>query len=146
MYETPLNPYAAPLTDPSPALSAEPTDGNPWKKIARRWELLRLPYNLLVGLAGLAALAGNDQLTLIDVIDGVIVFGIGANIFYFFGPIVEMYLHWLGDAGENRFLPRTAVSLIRSPLVTWVLFLPGVLFSVCLTLGIGFFATTAPVF
>jgi hypothetical protein len=131
------NPYQSPQTptaDTPP--SAKPAEVS-WKQIAKRWEILRLPYNLIVGLAGLLALAMIPTLTWREIIVGVVAYGLGANVMYLLGPITEMYLNWLVDVGEGRFVPRWVAKTVRSRYLTALLFLGGLLFSVGLTLVIG---------
>ena len=68
------NPYQSPQTptaDTSPP--AKPAEVG-WKQIARRWEILRLPYNVIVGLAGLLALAMIPTLSSREIIVGVVAY------------------------------------------------------------------------
>jgi hypothetical protein len=132
MTDSSFNPYAPPA-----ALNAAPAGTssslNPWKAIAVRWELLRVPYNMLVGLVGVLGVVINGQLPWELVVAGALFYGLAANTFYLLGPIMEMYLNWLADFGENRRLPSFLVELMRSALVTWILFVPGTMISVVLT-------------
>ena len=136
------NPYQSPQTvSADPSSSDTPSEVN-WKSILKRWELLRLPYNLIVGLAGLLALAlmGFSPGT----IGGAIVYGLGANVVYLLGPVIELYLNWFVDACESRFVPRWLARFVRSRYVTALLFTAGTLFSVTVTLVIGLGAAFAP--
>lgn len=72
--------------------------------IIRWWEGRRLGYNLFVGTAGVATLAGVGVLSLVHPFqDGIIlvpwqavvVFGLGANLFYSLGAPVEWAIHRL---------------------------------------------------
>jgi hypothetical protein len=136
------NPYQSPQTvSADPSSPSMPSEVN-WKSILKRWELLRLPYNLIVGLAGLPALAlmGFSPGT----IGGAIIYGLVANVMYLLGPVIELYLNWFVDAGESRFVPRWLARFVRSRYVTALLFTAGTLFSVAVTLVIGFGAAFAP--
>jgi hypothetical protein len=136
------NPYQSPQTvsaePPSPGTSSEVN----WKSILKRWELLRIPYNLVVGVVGLLGLAlmGFSPVA----IGGAIIYGLGANVMYLLGPITELYLNWFVDAWESRFLPRWMARFVRSRYVTALLFMAGTLFSVVVTVVIGLGAVFAP--
>jgi len=136
------NPYQSPE-----AVSAEPPSPGTapefnWKAILKRWELLRLPYNLVVGLAGLLALALIPSSP--GAIGGAIIYGLVANVMYLLGPVTELYLNWFVDAWESRFVPRWLARFVRSRYVTAMLFIAGTLFSVVVTLVIGLGAAFAP--
>jgi len=127
-----LNPYAVVSTDlETPAIPPEP-----WKAIAWRWEKLRLFFNLAVGVSGIPALilAGLGGLHPVVIAFDTVAYGIAANVCYLFGPITEMYLNWLADVGQDRFLPRLIVQLIRSRLLTTLIWLAGTLGSMLLSL------------
>ncbi len=134
MSESTLNPYAAPQTAETSVQTV--TFDNPWKTIAWRWERLRLVYNFLVGGAGVLALVAFGGINLLDAIAGAMVYGAGANVFFTFGPMAEMYLNWLVDVGEHKFLPGFVVALVRSPFLTSLFFVVGTGFSVLLTLAL----------
>ncbi len=131
------NPYETPqacTSEPQAARECVPVN---WKAIARRWELMRIPYNLLVGLAGLLPLTlvvGQDP---VGSIIGAMVYGLCANVMYLLGPITEMYMNWFADVWERRTMPNRVVRFIRTHYVTALLFIGGLLFSVVLTLGGG---------
>jgi hypothetical protein len=108
-----------------------------WKAIAKRWEILRIPYNFIVGLAGLLALAMIPAQPWYNNVFGVVAYGLGANALYLLGPIAEMYLNWCVDVWGGRLLPAWAARFVRSPYLTALLFVGGSLFSVGLTLMIG---------
>jgi hypothetical protein len=70
--------------------------------ILRWWEARRLPYNLIVGGAGLVTLGVVGVATLIlpgdpgfPPIGPVVAFGVLANLFYLLGPAVEIAAHKL---------------------------------------------------
>jgi hypothetical protein len=136
------NPYQSPQTvnaePPSPGTASEVN----WKSVLKRWEILRIPYNLVVGLAGLLALAlmGSSP----GAIGGAIIYGLGANVMYLLGPITELYMNWFVDVWEGRFVPRWLARFVRSRYVTALLFIAGTLFSVAVTLVIGLGAAFAP--
>jgi hypothetical protein len=136
-----INPYAvsASVSD----VAAERVRAEPWKAIALRWEKLRLIYNLAVGSAGVLAMLMMAPLTGFDVlgmIGGAICYGLGANVCYLFGPITEMYLNWLTDLGEEKFIPRFLARWIRGRYLTLVMWLIGTIGSVMMTLLIGLMA------
>ena len=134
------NPYESPQTqslDPS-SINAIPVD---WKSIARRWELLRIPYNIIVGIFGVLTLMAIPGETSLATMEQVLLYGFAANLLYLFGPITEMYLNWIVDAGAGRFIPHRMLRFIRSHAPTFLLFSIGLLLSILLTLAIGFNAT-----
>jgi hypothetical protein len=134
----PENPYQSPQTASVVSLSSSalPTQVD-WKSILKRWELLRLPYNAIVGLAGVFSLAMFPQAILPRVGGGIIAYGILANVMYLLGPVTELYLNWFLDAWEGRFVPRPVARFVRSRFLTALLFGGGSLFSVGLTLAVG---------
>ena len=129
----PKNPYQSPQAEAPP----DKPEKVSWKAIAKRWEILRLPYNFVVGLAGLLALAIVLTLAWEDAIEGAIVYGLSANLLYLLGPITEMYMNWLVDAWEDRFVPRWLATFVRSSYLTGLLWIGGTLFSAGLTLAVG---------
>lgn len=108
-----------------------------WKSILKRWEILRIAYNLIIGLTGLLILAMIPPSFLRIAICASIFYGILANAMYLLGPVTELYLNWFVDAWENRIVPRWVGRLVRSRYLTALLFVGGSLFSVGLTLVIG---------
>ncbi len=129
------NPYQSPQ-----AVTAEhrkavaPVD---WKSILKRWEVLRIPYNLIVGIVGLLTLAMIPLSQLPIAIGEAIVYGIAANVMYLLGPVVELYLNWFVDAWEDRLVPKWVAQFVRSRYIMILLFVGGCLVSVGLTLVIG---------
>ena len=132
------NPYQPPQTVTA-ALGSTPEKPAEvsWKQIAKRWEILRLLYNLIVGLAGLLTLGMIPKLMAASIIGGVVAYGLCANVMYLLGPVTEMYLNWIVDAWEGRLVPRWLACFVRSRYLTGLLFTGGCLFSVGLTLVIG---------
>lgn len=138
------NPYQSPQ-----AVAAEFERQSPavvdWKSILKHWEILRIPYNLLVGLAGLFVLTTVPSSLLPEAVLEAVVYGLAANVLYLLGPAVELYLNWLVDAWEHRLVPRWIANFVRSPYLLALLFIAGSLFSLALTLVIGLlFAFPAP--
>jgi len=132
------NPFAAPQV--SDVVASEVPAAESWKAIARRWELLRIAYNVLLAIMGLIAILPHAEVLLsVEGVGGIVVYAIGANVFYSLGPLAEMYLNWLLDGIGHR-LPAGIVAPLRSPLVTYLLFAGGLLFSLILTLVGGYFA------
>jgi len=112
------NPYSASLEPP------QLVDAYDWRQVIRRWEWLRIAYNLVVGAVGLSVLVslgkpGNW------VVESVVAYGVAANACYFFGPIAELYLAFWG---------------LRWRGIGWILFSAGLGFSVLLTVGLGMLA------
>jgi hypothetical protein len=129
------NPYQSPQTVfIGPRQSPTQID---WKSILKRWEILRIPYNLIVGLAGLLTLAMIPPSFLPNAVVEAIVYGLVANAMYLLGPVTELYLDWFVDAWEDRFVPGWVARFVRSRCLTALLFVGGSLFSVGLTLAIG---------
>lgn len=75
--------------------------------IVRWWESRRLAYNVFVGSAGLLTTATFAVITALPPIsdpelipwEGILLFGIGANVFYTMGSIVEIAVQklWRGE-------------------------------------------------
>lgn len=131
------NPYQSPQAVTEGTASVDKPPEVSWKAIAKRWEILRLPFNLIVGLTGLLALAMVPKLTGASALGGAVAYGLCANVMYLLGPVTEMYVNWVVDVGAGRFVPRWLVTFVRSPYLTALLFVGGSLFSVGLTLLIG---------
>lgn len=85
------------------------------KLIFKRWERLRILYNLL--LLGVVLLAAGPGIALPDFLEllFLIMGAVLANLCFFAGPLTESYLAWLG---------------LKSQLVTLGLFVLGVLISI----------------
>jgi hypothetical protein len=131
------NPYQSPQIVTTAPLSSAVQSQVDWKSILRRWETLRLPYNLIVGFAGLLMLAMFPPSFLPRVVGGVVVYGFFANVMYLLGPVTELYLNWFVEAWGRRLVPQPVARFVRSRSVTLLLFVGGCLFSVGLTLAVG---------
>jgi len=131
------NPYQPPQAISAGMASSEKPAEVSWKQIARRWEILRLFYNLILGLAGLLTLDMMPNLMAASVIVGVVAYGFCANVMYLLGPVTEMYLNWIVDSWEGRLVPRWLAGFVRSIYLTGMLFVGGCLLSIGLTLAIG---------
>ncbi len=132
------NPYQSPqaITRDPPLLSAVPTPVQ-WKSVLKRWEFLRLAYNVIVGVTGLLVLTKFPSLLIPGILGDVIVYGLLANMMYLLGPVTELYLNWFVDAWEGRFVPRWSARVVRSRCLTLLLFAGGSLFSVIVTMMLG---------
>jgi predicted membrane channel-forming protein YqfA (hemolysin III family) len=92
------NPYASPPAAPAGRPANDEAAQLDWKSVLRRWEVLRLPYNLIVGVTGLISLSMFLSLVPSELIlAGIVFYGVGANVCYFCGPIAELYIHWIAD-------------------------------------------------
>ncbi|MGD9644414.1 MAG: hypothetical protein AB7U73_01805 [Pirellulales bacterium] len=125
------NPYASPepLThrpgdSPDELANSSSTNGtNPWKEIAARWERLRIWYNAILLLCGLSGFVF-DPFGFIQGAELALVYAVMANLCYFAGPLCEMYLNWIVDI-FSTLLPTGIVSIVRAPVITWILFTLG---------------------
>jgi hypothetical protein len=133
------NPYASPAAAPGGTPASDEAAQLDWKSVLRRWEVLRLPYNLIVGVTGLISLIMFPSVALgeLMVVVGIVLYGIGANVCFFFGPIAELYINWFADTWGKRFFLGQIFNFSQSKVLTWFLFTAGTLFSVLLTLFIG---------
>ena len=132
------NPYSAPettgeLLETKVALESPSSQQNSWKQIAYRWECLRIPFNIVVGSIGVLCTLGMAPMPNSELLAGILIFGIGANICYFFGPISEMYLNWFVDLYEARHPTNAITRWLRSSAYTYVVFTAGLIFSMLLT-------------
>jgi|SRR5215510_2449356 len=103
----------------------------PWDAVIW-WELRRIPYNVLLLVVGVLCLLsilvmgkyfvrpGEDVIKPLEMVTGVVVYGVLANIAYTLGWVTELLWSW-GDT--ERTEP-------RRPLIFWI----GVTFSVAVTL------------
>ena len=102
----------------------------PWDAIAW-WELRRIPYNLLLGVLGLATIfvvlwvgshfvrPGEDVEEPLGLVFAVVAYGIAANVFYTLGWISELL--WSGgDTSRTEPMRRTVfwAGVIVSALLT----------------------------
>ncbi|WPD23603.1 MAG: hypothetical protein SD837_03380 [Candidatus Electrothrix scaldis] len=91
-----------------------------FKEIFKKWEKLRLVYNLILLIVFVIVVAGkNKVLWDVGLITGWIFDAIGANICFFAAPITESYAYWLG---------------VRGRWITATLFVCGVLISIPLVI------------
>lgn len=105
--------------------------------IVRWWEKRRAPYNLMVGVAGLASVVwiaiaeliapGGPGLILVPW-QPIVLFGVGANVFYTLGSIIESIAHKIW----GRELLPIGPGLYRMGLTfsLGLALLPGMLFTV----------------
>lgn len=126
------NPYLPPASATATLAVERPAD--PWKAIAWRWERLRVAYNLVIGLAGVVIVVNlpPEERRL----DAVVAYGLAANVAYFFGPVGEMYSHWMLDVTQG-LIPAGLDRWLRAWALTAAIFGAGTLFSLLLTLAIG---------
>jgi len=93
-----------------------------WRTVLVRWEMMRPLFNLIVGLAGLAALAPYLGQVFHPVpLIGALVYAIVANIAYLLGPFFNLYLAFIG---------------LRQRWVAIVIFSLGTFVSVVITVGL----------
>lgn len=128
------NPYQPPLAVCDASISSVVPAQVDWKAILRRWELLRIPHNGIVGLAGLVGLAMCPSLSLLGHLDDFIKYAVMTNVLYLLGSAAELYLNWFVDAWELLFVPRSIAQFVRSRYMTMMLFVVGTLISVGLAL------------
>ena len=134
------NPYQSPLTEEPAAVVQQASlasEDDSWKTVLRRWEIMRVPYNLIVAIAGVMALFMMPMFSLAETLVGIVAYGMAANVMYLLGPAVELYLRWIAELGGGRIVPAAMQRVIRSTYVTIVLFFCGTAFSFLLTLIIG---------
>ena len=111
---------------------SEPAD---WKAIAYSWEILRIPFNLIIGLAGLTVLDFYREFTIWQATQGILTYAFLANVMFMLGPITEMYLNWIVDFKEGKFVPKAVQVLIRSPFLSRLLFIAGCCYALKVTYG-----------
>lgn len=124
----PENPYSAPTTGSTSAVDTAPqTLAAIAKSTFLAWERLRVVYIVLLGLLTLL-LAGPELLRLrmtVMVVEGAIV----ANVCYFAGPVIEIYVRWLGYRGKGLrwflFISGTLVSAVLAIATMASMLLPG---------------------
>lgn len=93
------DPYAPPRNEP------ERRDDPPaLREVVLGWERLRLLYNgllLVPGLAVIAVWSLRQGMPLAAGLGGALVVAIGANLAFFLGPLAELYLRGLFRNGES---------------------------------------------
>lgn len=103
----PYNPYAAPqLTEAGACTEAAPTDVVDFRVIMKRWEYLRIFYNLILVAVTVAAtlLLQPTEFLHPALMQSVFTGGIIANVAYFAGPLVEGYASSLRLWREGFFI------------------------------------------
>ncbi|MFK7910247.1 MAG: hypothetical protein AB8F34_06550 [Akkermansiaceae bacterium] len=96
------NPYETPLADPTGKGAPERVIGSP-RKIVWAWEKLRLRYNLILAVPGIAILffyMYRAELPFAGAISGGTMMAVGANLCFLIGLISEMYAAALFDKTE----------------------------------------------
>ena len=99
-----------------------------------RWEKLRILYNLIVGLVGAVGVAdavldlagmlehSTEVMKAPVLVVGIVCYGIGANVCYFLGPIIESYVRWLGlrvrHVTQTLFIVGTVLSVLLTGLIS----------------------------
>ena len=98
------------------------------RQIVIWWEKRRLVYNGLMLLVGMVFIAfSSSTVGLGELISSAVAFGLGANVCYFAGPLVELYY--------------SAIALKRSNILAELMFWAGLIFSLLLVVGIGLVLT-----
>ena len=91
------NPYSAPLETETLKPTVLPENVVNFGEIIRRWEWFRIFYNLallLVTLFSVAVLGGFRAPMLL--LETATVGAVGANVLFFYGPVADGYLQWMG--------------------------------------------------
>lgn len=131
-----LNPYEPPQSVPSATPASATSTPVDWKRILKRWEILRPVYNIAVGAVGLLGLVVFSLEMSLGAVSGIAFYGVCANIMYLLGPVIELYLNWFVDTWKGRLVPHPITRFIRSPYLTGLLFSTGTLFSIGLTFAV----------
>ena len=127
------NPFASPAETAS---AAEPlADAPVWKQLVIRWERLRPLYNGVLAIVGLTTIAAARHPVSIELVFGVIAWGVGANLCYFGGPLAQLYASvlWGDDTPRTTSTTSRFVASTSSTSTTWLLFAAGTIFSVLAT-------------
>ncbi len=127
----PRNPYLPPAADP------RPSGGDPaaFAELVRGWEKLRLLFNAILLLPGIAVLAMWVKFAAMPVVvAGVLAaaVAVAANVAFLLGPVVELYL---------RAMFRSGASIGRG---RWLIFGAGLVVSAGVFVVAGLLATLAP--
>lgn len=94
-----MDPYAPPSITLHPVLEQKPA----LRELVLAWEKLRILYNallLLPGLAILFTLVTEENIGVIEALVMAAFVGLGANCCFFLGPASELYLRGLFRKGE----------------------------------------------
>jgi hypothetical protein len=123
--ESPSNPYTAPLSDAIGHRTQVKPEVSGWLAIAKpifiRWELLRLLYNAILILETLVLFRSMTvDIRPIDFWVEAMLAGMVANVCYFAGPLINIYLSWLLEQ--------------KTAMLTWAIWGLGTVFSVGVTL------------
>jgi len=91
------NPYSAPLETETLKPTVLPENVVNFGEIIRRWEWFRIFYNLALLLVTLfsAAVLGSFRAPML-LLETAVVGAVGANVLFFYGPVADGYLQWMG--------------------------------------------------
>lgn len=110
------NPYTSPRSASGTELTSLPAFG----ELVKGWEKLRLLYNAILILPGIAVMAhavARDQISPPAAIAFALACGFGANLAFLLGPLAELYCRALFTRGKE------------TPLLRRILFIGGTLLS-----------------
>jgi uncharacterized membrane protein YdcZ (DUF606 family) len=105
--------------------------GNQENEIEQRWKTKWLPYNLIVGVFGVLVVfteitcLGQTTYHAFRFLPGIIFFGIMANLFYYMGVIIELFVYknypslHFGRFGEYLFRIGTLFSIFIMLELEW---------------------------
>lgn len=111
----PMDPYLSPVAQPVTTSRQQ----QQFKQIVIAWEKLRLLYNvvmLLTGVVALFVMVNYFRESTGTLITQVLFYGIAANLFFFAGPVCELYL-------------RAFRNVTNAQTLRWILFITGTVFS-----------------
>ena len=91
------NPYSAPLETEALKPTVPPENVVNFGEIIRRWERFRILYNLALLLVTLvmAAIVGGFRAPML-LLETAVFGAVGANVLFFYGPVADGYLQWMG--------------------------------------------------
>jgi len=129
MPEVPQNPYQTPVTaevaeqDTSNKMEAGKKKRVWWRTVLLRWEVMRPFYNAILAATGLISLGSYAFCIFqLQALVFIVLFAIAANLAYFLGPAIDLYIHFLG---------------FRSKWSLGVLFTLGTVFAILVTFAVG---------